>query len=462
MTAPLRSLIVAMTTAVAVSSALAADLRWADFVHPTHSSAGAVVRRIALSEKAGDARIDAVEVAGGLLQVTGRLGDQHGSGWTTFGMDVAGNVSGLPVDMSAARRLRIRLAADTPQVLRLRLKGPDRRIQGAGCYPVMMQRVTTVPTDYEIPLEAFAAEGYCGELSATVPQTLAALTQVEVTANTVSPRPQVLRVGRIEFVDDVRAGDDEPGWTMAWSDEFNAGAGVAFDPARWSVGAGTAATFDGDGRLRVRGGASSRLQVRPAAYQLYGRVTARLQLPPGGRLVMSGVPLTRLPWPDGGEVVLLERTGDELVSGLRGPGLPMDGGLVRTAAGPDAAAFHTVVFDWEPDVMHWSVDGQRVRSVRRADIAPGTWQPFVSWPFAVTLEPGDGPLLVDHVRVFHRPALEAAAADALAAWQRGRRAMKDVEPARAAPPVRTAPSSAAAPVRQVVCERNHLGLMMCH
>lgn len=185
---------------LSASFAFGADLRWADFVAPATTSAGAPVNPIAMSEKPGDARFESLSVSDGLLQVTGRLGDASGSRWLTLGMDVAANPLAHPVDASAARQMRIRLAAATPQVLRIRLKGPDRRIQAAGCYPVMMQRVTAEPQDYVIPLDAFSPETYCGEQGASVVQTLAALTHVEVTVNEPSARPYVLRVGRIELV----------------------------------------------------------------------------------------------------------------------------------------------------------------------------------------------------------------------------------------------------------------------
>jgi hypothetical protein len=186
-------------------AASAADLRWAYFVPPAATASGATVNPIALSEKPGDARFESLSVADGLLQVTGRLGDAQGSRWLTLGMDVAANAAASPVDASSARQLRIRLASATPQVLRIRLKGPDRRIQAAGCYPVMMQRVTAEPLDYAIPLDAFSAEAWCGEQGATVPQTLVALTHVEVTVNEPSARPHVLRVGRIELVEESKA-----------------------------------------------------------------------------------------------------------------------------------------------------------------------------------------------------------------------------------------------------------------
>ena len=198
--APLRLLLGAVLAATSCAAA-AAEHHWATFVPPAHSDSGAAVDTLAMSERPGDAQVSKVAVVDGLLQVTGRIGNANGSGWSTLGMDVAADAAARPVDMSAARSLHIRLAAATPQVLRIRLKGPDRRIAAAGCYPVMMQRVTAEPTDYAIPLEAFSAETWCGDLAATLPQTLAALSRVEVTANTVLDTPQVLSIGRIDFDD---------------------------------------------------------------------------------------------------------------------------------------------------------------------------------------------------------------------------------------------------------------------
>lgn len=175
-------------------------LLWADFKEPLQSHLGAPVQPIAVSERSGDAVAGTLRVVDAAVQVEGRLSQANASQWATLGIEVGGEVRGLPVDLSRYETLRIRLASSTPRVLRIRLKGLDPQIQNAGCYPVMMQRVGTQPTDYVIPLSAFGPESFCGERGASVQQTLPAVARVEVTANEPSNEPVRFQVGRVEFL----------------------------------------------------------------------------------------------------------------------------------------------------------------------------------------------------------------------------------------------------------------------
>lgn len=175
-------------------------LLWADFKEPMQSHLGAPVQQLAMSERSGDASIAAVRVADAVVQVEGRLSTANASQWATLGIEVGGDARGVPVDLSAYEHLRIRLASATPRVLRIRLKGTDLRIQNAGCYPVMMQRVGPQLTDYVIPLSAFGPESFCGERGASIGQTLPAVARVEVTANEPSNEPVRFQVGRVEFM----------------------------------------------------------------------------------------------------------------------------------------------------------------------------------------------------------------------------------------------------------------------
>jgi hypothetical protein len=176
-------------------------LLWADFTGPLQQShLGAPVQPLAMSENSGDAAISSLRVADAAVQVEGLLSHANASQWATLGIDVAGEARGLPVDLSRYGLIRIRLASSAPRVLRIRLKGTDQQIQNAGCYPVMMQRVGTQPTDYVIPLSAFGPEPFCGDRGASVQQTLPAVARVEVTANEPSPDPIRFLVGRMEFL----------------------------------------------------------------------------------------------------------------------------------------------------------------------------------------------------------------------------------------------------------------------
>jgi hypothetical protein len=175
-------------------------LLWADFKEPLQSHLGAPVQPIAMSERSGDAVVGTLRVVDSAVQVEGRLSQANASQWATLGIEVGGEARGLPVDLSAFESIRIRLASSTPRVLRIRLKGVDAQILNTGCYPVMMQRVGTQPTDYVIPLSAFGPQTFCGERGASVQQTLPAVARVEVTANEPSSEPVRFQVGRMEFL----------------------------------------------------------------------------------------------------------------------------------------------------------------------------------------------------------------------------------------------------------------------
>jgi hypothetical protein len=115
-------------------------------------------------------------------------------------VEVAGEPSGRPVDLSRYQGIGIRLASAVPRVLRVRLKGQDLATLNAGCYPVVMQRVEPQATQYQIPLAAFGPEPYCGAKGASAEQTLPAVVAVEVTVNEPSAEPVLFSVGRIEFL----------------------------------------------------------------------------------------------------------------------------------------------------------------------------------------------------------------------------------------------------------------------
>jgi hypothetical protein len=183
-----------------VAAAETRPLLWADFKEPLQSHLGAPVQPIAMSERSGDAVAGSLRVVDSAVLVEGHLSQANASQWATLGIEVGGETRGLPVDLSAYESIRIRLASSTPRVLRIRLKGMDALMLNAGCYPVMMQRVGTQPTDYVIPLSAFGPQTFCGERGASVQQTLPAVARVEVTANEPSSEAVRFQVGRVEFI----------------------------------------------------------------------------------------------------------------------------------------------------------------------------------------------------------------------------------------------------------------------
>jgi hypothetical protein len=181
---------------------------WARFDDAT---ALAAARAIVASEAPGDASVSSLSVEEGHLTVQGVFGLDNGSRWATLGAEIAPTDPEAGADMSTASVLRIRLASAEPRPLRVRIKGADRDIGSAGCYPVVVQMVTAAPADYVIPLAAFRSPGWCGAKAVSIEQTLHAVARVEVTANDGPAGPVSFSVGRIDFVDDeVKAPDLPP------------------------------------------------------------------------------------------------------------------------------------------------------------------------------------------------------------------------------------------------------------
>jgi hypothetical protein len=196
--------------ALAVVASLAASLAvcaepgrdgaaWVRFDDP---SSLAAARPIVASDVSGDATLGALSVFDGLLHVEGALGLARGSRWATLGAEISPEGIEAGADLGGAAVLRIRLASAVARPLRVRIKGSDREIGNAGCYPVVVQMVTATPADYVMPLSAFRAPGWCGTRAPTIAQTLRAVQRVEVTANDEPEGAVSFAVGRIEFLAD--------------------------------------------------------------------------------------------------------------------------------------------------------------------------------------------------------------------------------------------------------------------
>jgi len=241
------TLAVAMACAIASAaqaSGTAPDvLPWARF---DDRASLAAAQAIVASEVAGDASLSSLGLDGdGLLVVNGRLGLGNGSRWSTLGVEIAPAAGGADADLSHANVLRIRLAAATARPLRLRIKGGDREIGNAGCYPVVVQMVTTTAADYTIPLAAFRSPGWCGTKAVAIEQTLRSVERVEVTANDAPEGPVAFWVGRTDFVAEGRgepdkspprsASDGPAGVTAPVPPEVPASAGRAPLPSSQSV-----------------------------------------------------------------------------------------------------------------------------------------------------------------------------------------------------------------------------------
>jgi beta-glucanase (GH16 family) len=243
---------------------------------------------------------------------------------------------------------------------------------------------------------------------------------------------------------------------LTWSDEFNGPAGTAPDSARWGRDIGghgwgnneleyytnstSNAAMDGNGNLVITARrenpagyschygscqyTSARLLTRDRFSQAYGRFEARIRIPRGQGIWpafwMLGSDIGSNPWPNSGEIDVMENIGREpnTVHGtLHGPGY--SGGSAVGAAyslpGGQAFAdgFHTFTVDWAPDSVTWYVDGNQYSRRTPADLGGNRWvfdHPFFlilnvavggSWPGnpdASTTFPQQ--MLIDYVRVY--------------------------------------------------------------
>lgn len=459
---------------------------WADFGGAAAEAAAARVNVIAMADKPGDVRAEPMVITDRMARVNGRLSRSAGSQWSTLGLEVAASDTARPVDLSGYDSLRIHVSSNQARDVRIRLKGPDAATQSTGCYPVVFQRVGRAE-QLEIPLSAFSPEGYCGTRGASIQQTLPAVVSVEVTYNEPAEAPLSLGVGRIEFV---RAAPAEaaPARTAAapsagpyvvWAEDFNAAAGTHLDDTRWRVepaAAAAATALDGKGHLAVPGRATLRLDDDLA--WVYGRMELRLRVPKGAamRASLRGAPLARLPWPEDGEFVLVEVDQGSAQVGANAPGLEAGHPPIPLAANPwQDGGFHTVALDWAPQLIRWQIDGETVHSAVPTDWPEPAQRAVDHWPFVLDIESaggGDGPVLIDHMRLVQTADQQAAGRERLAKWQLARAALGDADatspaaqakpkPARRPPPP-ARPAEPSPPPRVVKCERNRLGLMMCY
>ena len=243
-----------------------------------------------------------------------------------------------------------------------------------------------------------------------------------------------------------------PGWTLVWSDEFNAAAGTGADTTKWNIvnkgdGFGNNelqfytnrtqnASHDGDGFLVIRAMretymgrqyTSARLESRGKFERTYGRFETRMQLPYGQGIWpafwMLGNDIGSAGWPTCGEIDVMENIGREpstLHGSLHGPGYsggnPLGNAYTLPGGARFADGFHVFAVEWEPNVVRWYMDDIHYGTKTPADTPSGArWvydHPFYlllnlavggNWPGApdsTTVFPQT--LTVDYVRAYSR------------------------------------------------------------
>jgi beta-glucanase (GH16 family) len=246
------------------------------------------------------------------------------------------------------------------------------------------------------------------------------------------------------------------GWTLTWSDEFNAPDGSPIDNTKWILETGgngwgnqeleyyttrSENSFQQGGNLVIKAlqekyaGAdgvtrdytSARLKTAGKFSQKHGRFEARIKIPRGQGIWpafwMLGDDIDKIGWPKCGEIDIMENIGREpsIVHGtLHAPGYPPEGYTAAYTL-PNGQAFsdsfHLYAVEWEPRQIRIYVDGNLYATDTQAGSpAPNSW-PFGRQPFFLLLNlavggnwPGNPdattqfpqPMLVDYVRVYQK------------------------------------------------------------
>ncbi|MEO8368282.1 MAG: family 16 glycosylhydrolase, partial [Candidatus Solibacter sp.] len=232
---------------------------------------------------------------------------------------------------------------------------------------------------------------------------------------------------------------------LVWSDEFNGSVNTSPSSQNWAfnTGAGgwgnqeletyTSSTSnvyqDGAGNLVIRamytpgvGYTSGRLTTQNSMSASYGRVEARIKLPAGKGIWpsfwMLGNTISKVGWPECGEVDIMENLGDQpgmIHSTIHGPGYQNGIGVSNTLpSGNFSSDFHIFGMVWSPNSVQFQVDSVTYATMTPASLPAGaSWvfnQPFFlllnvavggKWsgnPDATTVFPQS--MLVDYVRYY--------------------------------------------------------------
>jgi len=241
----------------------------------------------------------------------------------------------------------------------------------------------------------------------------------------------------------------ERSWELVWSDDFAGASGNAPDNTKWSLDIGTGTKgwgndelqyytnrssniqLDGSGKLVITArsesfsGAyftSARIKTKGKFSQVYGRFEARIKTPTGPGLWpafwMLGANIDTKPWPQCGEIDIMEQRGQQpaITHGtLHGPGYSGGNSIGKAYAltnGRFDTDYHIYAVEWGENYIDFFVDNFLFQRLTPDDVT-GQWvynQPFylllnvavggnfVGFPTSGTPFPQS--MYVDYVKVY--------------------------------------------------------------
>lgn len=211
----------------------------------------------------------------------------------------------------------------------------------------------------------------------------------------------------------------ERNWQMVWSDEFEGAAGTSPDPSNWVFDIGTGqggwgngefqyytdrpenVSLDGNGNLMITAiresyagssFTSGRIKTKGLFDQAYGRFEASIKTPYGPGIWpafwMLGSNIDTKPWPECGEIDIMELRGQEpnIINGtIHGPGYSGGNSITKKYAFPDRRFdqdFHIFAVEWSEDKIDFFVDDYLYFRITSGDV-PGDW--VYNTPFFILL-----------------------------------------------------------------------------
>ena len=167
---------------------------------------------------------------------------------------------------------------------------------------------------------------------------------------------------------------------------------------------------------------SARIKTAKKLSVQYGRIEARMKVPMGEgtwpAFWMLGTDLIKgIPWPDAGEIDILETKGtlpNTVFGTIHGPGYSGGSGIGSTYNNfqPLGQAFHNYAIEWKKNQLDFYFDDFNYFSIKPNDPGVGTWvynQPFffilnlaMGGEFTGEIDPtiNKAQLIVDYIRVY--------------------------------------------------------------